>query len=132
MRYMFLVYSVESDDAQATSDEMKDAAHRHHLVMEEAGARGVLLAADPLRPTRTAITVRKRGGKAVTMDGPFAETKEQLGGYYIIDCESLDEAIAWAAKIPTACHGAEGCIEIRPIQEMTIGVGQKSMNQKSI
>ena len=49
------------------------------------------------------------------LDGPFAETKEQLAGYYILDCENLDEAIAWAAKIPTACKGEEGCIEIRPI-----------------
>jgi hypothetical protein len=119
MRYMFLVYSVEAVDAQATREEMQEAARQHHRVMDEATARGVLLAADPLRPTRTALTVRKRGGKALTMDGPFAETKEQLGGYYIIECASLDEAIEWASKMPTACHGAEGCIEIRPIHEMS-------------
>ena len=52
------------------------------------------------------------------MDGPFAETKEQLAGYYILDCKDLDEAIAWAARIPTACKGASGCIEIRPIMAL--------------
>jgi hypothetical protein len=127
MRYMFLVYSVEAHDAAATQEEMREAARRHHAVMEEAAARGVLHAAEPLRPTATAMTVRKRGGKAITMDGPFAETKEQLGGYYIIDCADLDEAIAWAAKMPTACHGAEGCIEIRPIQP----IAAPTQNQKS-
>ena len=58
---------------------------------------------------------RKEDGRPLVLDGPFAETKEQLAGYYILDCENLDEAIAWAAKIPTACKGEEGCIEIRPI-----------------
>jgi hypothetical protein len=55
------------------------------------------------------------GSKPLVLDGPFAETKEQLAGYYILDCKDLDEAIGWAAKIPTACKGGEGCIEIRPI-----------------
>jgi hypothetical protein len=56
-------------------------------------------------------------GDALIIDGPYAETKEQLAGYYILDCEDLDEALAWAAKIPTACAGATGCIEVRPIRE---------------
>ena len=68
-----------------------------------------------VHPTATATTVRVNGGKPLVTDGPFAETKEQLAGYYILDCEDLDEAIAWAARIPTACKGGEGCIEIRPI-----------------
>jgi hypothetical protein len=59
--------------------------------------------------------VRLQNGKPMITDGPFAETKEQLAGYYILDCENLDEAIEWAAKIPTACKGGEGCIEIRPL-----------------
>ena len=67
-----------------------------------------------LMPTTAATTLRK-GDTPLVIDGPFAETKEQLAGYYILDCENLDEAIAWAAKIPTACKGEEGCIEIRPI-----------------
>jgi hypothetical protein len=118
MRYMFLVYSVETVDANATQAEMVEAARQHHDVMEEARQHGVLRAADPLRPTSTATTVRKKEGTAITIDGPFAETKEQLAGYYIIDCRDLDEAIEWAAKIPTACQGSQGCIEIRPIHEI--------------
>jgi hypothetical protein len=65
----------------------------------------------------TATTLRVQDGKSLVTDGPFAETKEQLAGYYILDCQDLDEALAWAAKIPTACAGAAGCIEIRPIRE---------------
>jgi hypothetical protein len=75
----------------------------------------VLVAAEPLAPIASATTVRVADGKALVTDGPFAETKEQLAGYYIIDCPNLDEAIEWAAKIPTACRGGEGCIEIRPM-----------------
>ena len=60
-------------------------------------------------------------GKALITDGPFAETKEQLAGYYILDCENLDEAIEWAAKIPTACKGGTGCIEIRPMPGLPSG-----------
>jgi hypothetical protein len=60
-------------------------------------------------------------GKALTTDGPFAETKEQLAGYYILDCKDLDEAIEWAAKIPSSCGGASGCIEIRPLRGLSPG-----------
>jgi hypothetical protein len=74
-----------------------------------------LRGAEPLAPTSTATTVRVRHGETLVTDGPFAETKEQLAGYYIIECENLDEAIEWASKIPTACKGGEGCIEIRPM-----------------
>ena len=77
--------------------------------------KGVLRGAEPLAPTSTATTVRIQNGKALVTDGPFAETKEQLAGYYVIDCENLDEAIEWAAKIPTSCKGDEGCIEVRPL-----------------
>jgi len=66
----------------------------------------------------TATTVRIEGGRPLVLDGPFAETKEQLAGYYILDCKDLDEAIAWAAKIPTACKGGAGCIEIRPMMAL--------------
>jgi hypothetical protein len=76
----------------------------------------VLIGAEPLAPTRTATTVRVQNGKVIVTDGPFAETKEHLAGYYIIECENMDQAIEWAAKIPTACQGSEGCIEIRPMR----------------
>jgi hypothetical protein len=84
--------------------------------MAETSRRGILKGADPLQPTSTATTVRTQDGKVLVIDGPFAETKEQLAGYYILDCQNLDEAIDWASKIPTACGGREGCIEIRPLR----------------
>jgi hypothetical protein len=115
MRYMMLIYSGE-DDA-ATPEDMRAVAGAHKAVMDEARHRGVFRAADPLEPSSTATTVRVNDGKALVTDGPFAETKEQLAGYYILDCQDLDEALAWAAKIPTACAGVAGCIEVRPIRE---------------
>ncbi|HLK63814.1 MAG TPA: YciI family protein [Bryobacteraceae bacterium] len=109
MRYMMLIYSKEQPDPSARNYS------GHGKVMEEARSKGVFIAAEPLAPTSTATTVRVAGGKALVSDGPFAETKEQLAGYYILDCKNLDEAIEWAAKIPTACKGGEGCVEIRPL-----------------
>jgi hypothetical protein len=87
-------------------------------VMDETRSMGIFEGAEPLHPTATATTVRIAGGKPLVLDGPFAETKEQLAGYYILDCKDLDEAIGWAAKIPTACKGGEGCVEIRPIMAL--------------
>ncbi len=118
MRYMMLIYSRETP---IDSDEQRGIALRHHEVMNEAQARGIFHGAEPLQPTTTAVTVRKDGdGNVLLTDGPFAETKEQLAGYYIIDCKDLDEAIAWASKIPTGCQGGEGCVEVRPIRTMTV------------
>ncbi|MDE3137826.1 MAG: YciI family protein [Acidobacteriota bacterium] len=110
MRYMLLVYSKETD-----APAPPEVAAGHHAVMQEAAAKGILEGAEPLKPTSTATTVRMQNGKPLIIDGPFAETKEQLAGYYILDCQDLDEAIAWACKIPTECKGREGCIEIRPL-----------------
>lgn len=113
MRYMLLIYSKETD-----APPPPEVAEGHRAVMQEAASRGVLRGAEPLHPTSTATTLRIQDGKPLITDGPFAETKEQLAGYYILDCKDLDEAIAWAAKIPTGCKGAEGCIEIRPLMEI--------------
>ena len=79
---------------------------------DELRHKGILLAADRLRPTQTAKTVRVRNGQPQTTDGPFAETKEQLGGFYMIDVETFDEALAWAARVPPAKYGS---IEVRPV-----------------
>jgi hypothetical protein len=114
MRYMFLIYSREGDFAEASVEDREQIKAGHWAVMDESRRKGVFIAGEPLQPTTTATTVRKEGGRPLVLDGPFAETKEQLAGYYILDCNNLDEAIAWAAKIPTACRGGEGCIEIRP------------------
>ncbi len=117
MRYMMLIYSREGN---TSADADKALAQQHRGVMDEARRRGVFQGAEPLQPTSTAVTVRRNGdGKVVMTDGPFTETKEQLAGYYILDCENIDEAIEWASKIPTGCLGGEGCIEIRPIRRMT-------------
>jgi hypothetical protein len=118
MRYMFLIYSREGDFAEASVEDREQIKAGHWAVMDESRRKGVFIAGEPLQPTTTATTVRKEGGRPLVLDGPFAETKEQLAGYYILDCNNLDEAIAWAAKIPAACRGGEGCIEIRPIADI--------------
>jgi len=114
MRYMMLIYSQETE-SELTREEAGKLMTAHEAAIEEAARKGVLRGAEPLSPTRTATTVRMHDGQALTTDGPFAETKEQLAGYYILECENLDEAIEWAARIPTSCKGGEGCIEIRPL-----------------
>ncbi len=115
MRYMFLIYGREAAMAEGSSDDWERVKAAHWAVMDEARERGILHAAEPLQPTATATTIRIEGGRPSVLDGPFAETKEQLAGYYILDCRDLDEAIAWATRIPTSCRGGEGCVEIRPI-----------------
>ena len=118
MRYMFLNYSRETDMTGMSTADMEQLKMAHWAVMDETRAKGIFQGAEPLHPTATATTVRVQGDKPFVLDGPFAETKEQLAGYYILDCKDLDEAIAWAAKIPTACKGGAGCIEIRPIAQL--------------
>ncbi len=115
MRYMLLIYSTEVPNGMSPEDE-KRVREGHRLAMSDAARKGVLIAAEPLAPTSTATTVRMQDGKLQVTDGPFAETKEQLAGYYLIECKDLDEAIEWAARIPTACQGRGGCVEIRPMR----------------
>ena len=112
MRYMLLIYTKQSP---ASPEEMERVRQAHWSVMEETARKGILQGAEPLAPIKTAKTVRVQNDKVVTTDGPFAETKEQLAGYYILDCKDLDEAISYAARIPSACGGAEGCIEVRAL-----------------
>ena len=114
MRYMMLIYSKELPEGPSPEEGAQIMA-RHVAVMREAQEKGVFQGAEPLTPPTTATTVRVEGGRVLLTDGPFAETKEQLAGYYILDCANLDEAIEWAAKIPSGCKGAEGCIEIRAL-----------------
>jgi hypothetical protein len=118
MRYMMLIYTKETERAGLGASELEEIAATHAALMEEARKRGVLVAADPLQETSTATTVRRQGGKVLTLDGPFAETTEQLAGYYILDCADLDEAIGWASRMPTTCAGGEGCVEIRPLRDV--------------
>ena len=118
MRYMLLVYSQEMEQTLAPEVDARIRAG-HRAVMEETARRGILQGAEPLQTTRSATTVRWQRGQPLITDGPFAETKEQLAGYYILDCRDLDEALEWAARIPTGCQGGGGCIEVRPIATMT-------------
>jgi hypothetical protein len=120
MRYMMLIYSKELAEGPS-ADEGAQIMAAHIAVMREAQEKGALQGAEPLTPSTTATTVRVQGGRVLLTDGPFAETKEQLAGFYILDCANLDEAIDWAAKIPTGCKGAEGCIEIRALPGVPTG-----------
>lgn len=112
MRYILLIYQNEAEHAQLSQEELGAENGAYQALTEEVQHRGQLLTTEAIQPIHTATTVRVRGGKPVLTDGPFAETKEQLRGYYLLNCQDLDEALAIAAKIPAANYGA---IEIRPI-----------------
>lgn len=115
MKYMLLIYTKESDYdrmSKAEGEKRTGAYMAYSKAMQKAG---VIRAGDRLKPISTASTVRVSNGKTKVLDGPYAETKEQLGGYFIIEVPDLDEALSWAAKCPGASHGA---IEVRPIWEM--------------
>jgi hypothetical protein len=115
MRYMFLIYSEEpSADAPPNPEEWQGVMDAYNNFTKEVADAGVLLAGDALNGTETATTVQVRDGKTLTTDGPFAETKEALGGFYIIECKDLDDAIGWAAKLPGSWHGK---VEVRPVME---------------
>ena len=111
MQYMLLIYGDERTWSQMSETEMGQLMQAYVDYSKSLAASGVLRGGSELQPVSMATTVRVRNGKILTTDGPFAETKEQLGGYYLIDVPNLDDAIAWAAKIPSALSG---CIEVRP------------------
>ena len=110
MKYLLLMYANESEAPQ-TQEELQALAPAWYAYMHEAQAAGVLLSNGGVEPGASATTVRVRNGKTLMTDGPFAETKEQLGGIFLIEATDLNDAIRVAAKIPTARWG---CIEIRP------------------
>lgn len=112
MQYLCLIYSADNAGPKPGTPEFSALMHGYVTFTEEVKKSGKLIHADQLQPTNTATTVTTENGKIEITDGPFAETKETLGGYYLLDCTSLDDAIEQAAKIPTAAHGR---IEIRPI-----------------
>ena len=114
MRYLLLIYTQEQAEVEATAAEQEAVMEAYFAFSKEVREAGAMLGGEALQPTATATTVRVREGKTLTADGPFAETKEQLGGYYMLECPNLDEAIEWAAKIPGASHGS---VEIRPLVE---------------
>ena len=112
MRYMLLIYL----DEQALSEAERESCYRESTQLaHDLAVAGQYVAASPLEPTARATSVRMRQGKRIVTDGPFAETKEQLGGYFLIDASDLDEAIAVAERIPMARRGT---IEVRPVIEL--------------
>jgi hypothetical protein len=113
MRYLLLIYRAEQLDSDM-GDAPPDETAAYSAFTADIRARGLFEAGEALRPTTTATTVRVKDSETVTTDGPFAETKEALGGFYLINARDLDEAIETAAKIPAAKHGS---IEVRPIFE---------------
>lgn len=118
MKYMALIYSEPGKGPQPDTPEWGAYMQAYYDVTETYHKDGVMVAGEPLHGTDQATSVRVRGGKTETMDGPFAETKEVLGGYYIFDCPDLDSAIKYAAMIPTSAFGT---IEVRPILDMSGG-----------
>ena len=113
MRYMLLVYL----DENALSDSERDHCYIESAELaRDLSAKGNYVSASPLHPIATATSLRVRNGRRLVTDGPFAETREQLGGYYIIEAPNLDEAMSIAERVPVAKHGT---IEIRPVLEIT-------------
>jgi hypothetical protein len=115
MRYLLMICTDESAVGARGPEEASAVQAEFDAFGEEMGRRGVLLGGDRLRPTAAATTVRVRDGGVLVADGPFAETKEQIGGYCLVDCKDLDEAIEVASRIPGA---RDGTVEVRPIWEM--------------
>ncbi|MFN8372498.1 MAG: YciI family protein [Anaerolineae bacterium] len=112
MQYLLMIYGDETTEAQMSEAERQTRDEQYFAFSREARERGVFVSGEALHASSAATTVRVRQGKTLTTDGPFVETREQLGGFYILNCKDLDEAIECAAKIP----GAQTCaVEIRPI-----------------
>jgi len=112
VEYVALIYAEESVWSAMEESERQGWYERYRAFSSEAREAGVVVGGQELGPTGDATTVRVRDTETLVTDGPYAEVKEALGGYYLLDCESLDEALDWAARIPGAEHGA---IEVRPV-----------------
>ena len=112
MKYLLLMYADESIGSNWSKEELQAAKETWAEFRKEMSSSGVLVSSSGVAPDTSATTVRVRNDKTMITDGPFAETHEQLGGYFLVECKDLDEAIRWAEKIPTAKYGS---IEIRPL-----------------
>src|SRR6516162_3619578 len=105
MKYALLIYAAEKEFAEMSKEDHEQIYNEYWAYSVELKKSGKMLSCEPLDPTSTATTIRVRNGKTVTTDGPFADTKEQLGGIYVIDVKDLNEAMAWAERIPDARNG---------------------------
>lgn len=115
MQYMLLIYADESGFEKVTEAQARDLMATYAAYTEALRKAGVLLASDRLKPSATATTVRVADGKSKVLNGPYAESREQLGGFYMIDVPDLDAALSWAARCPAAGYGT---MEVRPIWKM--------------
>jgi hypothetical protein len=116
MQYLLMIYSKEDAWSKLTPAEQERGAAAYNAFTEALKKSGALGGANRLKPAATATTVRIANGKSQVLDGPYADTKEQLGGYYLIDVADLDAALDWAARCPGASHGV---VEVRPVWPMT-------------
>jgi len=115
MKYLLLIYGNEQAMLAASKETTGQILAAYGAYSEAVKKAGIYLGSNRLRPTNSASTVRVADGKTQVLDGPYAETKEQLGGYYMIEVPDLDAALAWAARCPAASHGT---VEVRPVWEM--------------
>jgi len=115
MRYILLIYGNEAGMLSASKEAASQMMAAYTAYTEAMKKAGVYVGGDRLRPTSAASTVRVTNGKTQVLDGPYAETKEQLGGYYMVDVPDLDAALSWAARCPGAAHGT---MEVRPLWVM--------------
>jgi hypothetical protein len=114
MKYLLTIYGDESGWNDVSPEQAQEIMAAYGAFGQAAQEAGVLLGGEGLQPSSTATTVRVRNGETLTTDGPFAETREQLGGYYLLECKDLDDAIGWASRIPGAQAGS---IEVRPVMD---------------
>jgi len=115
MKYMLLIYGNEGGMQSATKEQIGQMFAAYGAYTQAMQKAGVFVAGDPLQPSTTASTVRVNNGSTKVLNGPYAETKEQLGGYYIIEAPDLDAALSWAARCPGA---SQGTLEVRPVRPM--------------
>lgn len=115
MKYLLSIYASEAEEDKMSPEDTGKLMQAYGAYTEALVKAGALQAGERLRPSTDATSVRVRGGKTEVLNGPYAETREQLGGYYVIDVADLDAALAWAARCPTSSYGT---IEVRPIWEM--------------
>ena len=116
MQYLLMLYISENDQASLSGEQQGQRLAAYGAYMEALDKAGVKVGSNRLRPTTNATTVRIAEGKPQVLDGPYADSKEQLAGYFLIDVPDLDAAISWASRCPTASHGT---VEVRPVWEMS-------------
>ena len=123
MKYLFLIYADEKIESAMSRADLGQLLQAYGGYTRELEERGVIRGGEALQPVATATSIRRRDGKTMLTDGPFAETKEQLGGFYLVDCRDLDEALELAAKIPSAAYGT---IEVRPIMDYAAAMAEEA------